>query len=152
VIDKLHQVIQQVMPWEESHLHRFIIKMRGEREVTIATSEKKIALSQYLPDAKEVVYEYDFGDCWRHEIKLKKVISDENGVSYPRCVGGKMACPPEDCGGIYGYYEMLDIINGQDCEEKEEMLEWLGEDFDPNEFDIQEIKFSKRPLCVYAEK
>jgi hypothetical protein len=63
-----------------------------------------------------------------------------------------MACPPEDCGGIYSYYEMLDIINGRDCEEKEEKLKWLGGSFDPNEFDIHEIKFPKRLLCAYAKK
>jgi hypothetical protein len=63
-----------------------------------------------------------------------------------------MACPPEDCGGIYSYYEMLDIINGRDCEEKEEKLEWLSGSFDPNEFDIHKIKFPKRLLCAYAKK
>jgi hypothetical protein len=83
---------------------------------------------------------------------MGEIIECDEKVSYPRCTGGKMACPPEDCGGICGYYEMLDIINGPDCAEKEEAFEWLGGEFDPNEFDSHEISFSKALLCTYAKK
>ncbi|MDR3186957.1 MAG: plasmid pRiA4b ORF-3 family protein [Holosporaceae bacterium] len=158
----LHQVIQLVMPWSESHLHSFAVKAKHGAETLISTpypeddweseDENKVLLHQYLPDAKHVIYEYDFGDSWEHEIKLEKIIESEDKVSYPRCTGGEMACPPEDCGGLYGYYGMLETVNGPDCEEKKEVLDWLGKRFDPKKFDSQKIKFPKALLCTYAKK
>ncbi|MDR1907382.1 MAG: plasmid pRiA4b ORF-3 family protein [Holosporales bacterium] len=151
----LHHVIQQVMPWEDFHLHCFTIKTKGGDKIRISdpfigedsyediTSEEEALLFKYLPDAKSIVYEYDFGDSWEHEIKVDKIVPAKDGVLYPRCTGGEMACPPEDCGGICAYYEMLEILNGEDCEDKVEMLEWLGGGFDPNKFDINDVKILK---------
>ena len=140
---QLHQIIQIVMPWDNSHLHQFMVKTKNPltkksgQEIIIsipedgfdAEPEDEILLHQYLPNTKSIVYEYDFGDSWEHEIKPEKVVNPENDVLYPRCTEGEMACPPEDCGGIYGYYEMLDTINGKNCERKDELLEWLGDRF-----------------------
>lgn len=153
---QLHQIIQAVMFWENYHLHAFKMKI-GRDEIEIqpnengsTAKEKKIYLSEYMEIVKEIIYIYDFGDYWEHKIKLENVKDPEKGVIYPRCIGGKNATPPEDCGGIDGYYDMLNIIKGKDCSSKDEILEWLGEDFDPAEFDASLVKFPKR-LCRVQE-
>jgi len=87
----------------------------------------------------KLIYEYDFGDGWRHKITVQKVHPPEPDVTYPLCLTGKGACPPEDCGGIPGYQRMLDILTRPDSGEREEILEWLGGDFDPEHFDIETV-------------
>jgi len=81
------------------------------------------------------------GDYWDHKIQLEKIIPREKGINYPICIKGKRACPPEDCGGVWGYEELLEIIKDPDHEEYEEMIEWVGEDFDPEYFNPQEVVF-----------
>ena len=65
----------------------------------------------------------------------------KRGARYPVCVGGERACPPEDCGGIWGYEALLEVINDPAHEEHEEMLDWLGGQFDPEQFDSATVKF-----------
>jgi len=86
-------------------------------------------------------YTYDFGDNWEHIIKLEKVLPRDKNINYPVCIGGKRASPPEDCGGVWGYEDFLKIINNPDHEEYEETIEWAGGEFDPEYFDVKEIKF-----------
>ncbi|MEM2135771.1 MAG: plasmid pRiA4b ORF-3 family protein [Candidatus Jordarchaeaceae archaeon] len=71
--------------------------------------EVKIA-DYFSAENRSVDYVYDFGDCWVHKVQLEKILPREEGVDYPRCIGGKRACPPEDCGGVWGYEELLEII------------------------------------------
>ncbi|MBN1412133.1 MAG: plasmid pRiA4b ORF-3 family protein, partial [Spirochaetales bacterium] len=89
----------------------------------------------------KVDYTYDFGDDWNHEVVLEKVLPKESGKRYPVCLDGKRACPPEDCGGVYGYERFLEIIKNPDDEEYKETMAWCDEDFDPDYFDCNEIKF-----------
>jgi hypothetical protein len=84
-------------------------------------------------------YDYDFGDDWKHIIEIEKTLPAEEGVRYPRCVKGERACPPEDCGGPYGYPYFLDKIQDPKHEEHEDTLEWIGGEFDPEEFDLDEV-------------
>lgn len=151
----LHVAIQDAMDWSDYHLHVFEIinpstgleveigipeKEYGEYGDTLDEKRKKIAdyFSMENPTAN---YEYDFGDSWEHKIRLEKILPREKGVNYPRCIGGKRACPPEDCGGIWGYERLLEILKDPKHEEHEEMLEWLGEEFDPELFDPDNIVF-----------
>ncbi len=83
-------------------------------------------------------YEYDFGDGWLHELLLEKVLPFNENTTLPVCLDGKMACPPEDCGGVWGYGNMLEILKNPSHEEYEETLEWVGEEFDPEDFDLAE--------------
>jgi hypothetical protein len=83
--------------------------------------------------------EYDFGDSWLHEILVEKILPREPDARYPRCLTGKRACPPEDCGGIWGYADFLDAIRDPNHPEHEAMLEWIGDDFDPEAFDLQTV-------------
>ena len=102
--------------------------------------EDAITLAEVCPKVKsKLTYEYDFGDGWEHTIEVQKIEEPKPGVEYPVCLAGKLACPPEDCGGIYGYYHMLDVVADPDHEEHDDLVEWLGDDFDPEAFDIDEV-------------
>ncbi len=93
------------------------------------------------------VYEYDFGDGWEHKVVLEKILPLEYSES-PVVIKGKMACPPEDCGGVWGYSDFLDAIQNPKHEEHESMLEWVGGKFDPDEFDVNFINEKLNDLTL----
>ena len=149
----LHVAIQDAMGWDDYHLHEFelVNPLTGLKQ-SIGSPDKEFdrevfsELKQNLVDFfsmenRSAVYTYDFGDNWEHKIQLEKILPREEGVTYPICIKGKRACPPEDCGGIWGYAELLEILGNPNHEEYEEMLEWLGGEFDPEHFDVEEISF-----------
>ncbi|HRV94457.1 MAG TPA: plasmid pRiA4b ORF-3 family protein, partial [Anaerolineae bacterium] len=97
-------------------------------------------LNQIAPGEKtKFVYEYDFGDSWEHVILVEKILPPEPGVHYPRCIKGKRAGPPEDVGGIWGYEDFLEAIKDPKHPQHEAMLEWAGDDFDPEAFDMSGV-------------
>jgi hypothetical protein len=99
----------------------------------------KIEISDLLKKEKDkIIYEYDFGDSWEHDIILEKIDKTGTNKNIPTCLTGKNNCPPEDCGGIWGYSDMLEILKHPDHEEYKEYVEWLGEEFDPKYFDKNE--------------
>jgi hypothetical protein len=101
--------------------------------------ENKYKVSQLLKKEKDTLkYEYDFGDSWEHKIVLEKIIPYDGSVKVPTCIKGKRACPPEDCGGIWGYQNFLEAIQDPSHLEHEEMLEWVGGEFDPELLNIEE--------------
>jgi len=103
-------------------------------------NSRVISLNKILKKPKErILYEYDFGDGWEHEILLAKIIDDDGKNQIPGCIAGKRNCPPDDCGGIWGYKNLLSIISDKNNDEYEEMMEWLGEKFDPEHFSMVEI-------------
>ena len=142
----LHLVIQHAMGWMNYHLHQFIYDRNnyiGDPELlemdNIANS-KEIPLSEFFNKPKmQMEYEYDFGDGWYHELVLEKIIEPAIGKFYPACTAGEKSCPPEDCGSIPGFYNMLEIIKNKKRPEYKEMMEWLGEDYDPDEFDMDQV-------------
>ncbi len=105
--------------------------------------EEKAQISKYFTMSNSKArYEYDFGDSWTHTIKLEKILPAVIGEKYPKCIAGKMACPPEDCGGVWGYYHYLSVLKDPKHEDYEEMSEWMDEDFDPEKFDPIQVVFS----------
>ena len=90
-------------------------------------------------EGKKIIYEYDFGDGWEHNVILETILPFDEKLEYPVCTAGKMNCPPEDYGGIWGYYNMLKILKNPGDEEYETYSEWLGEEFDPERFDQDEV-------------
>ena len=141
----LHCCIQGAMGWCNSHLHQFIIN--GEYygislpdDDMDMEDERPIKLDTVLKNEKaHIMYEYDFGDGWIHRITLEKKLPTDAKQIYPLLIQGKGACPPEDCGGVWGYEDLKEKMSNPDHEEYEEMLEWLGvEEFDPNEFDLKQ--------------
>ena len=142
-LPKFHAVLQATMGWEGGHLHAFRAghESYGEPDEYMddMKSEVKVKLDKLLRKEKDsLVYEYDFGDGWEHKVLLEKIVYDET-IQTPVCIKGKLACPPEDCGGIYGYYDLLDALSDSQHPEHESMLEWLGEGFDPEAFSVEEV-------------
>ncbi|MCE5187449.1 MAG: plasmid pRiA4b ORF-3 family protein [Planctomycetaceae bacterium] len=145
-LDKLHDVIQDVMGWTNTHLHSFIA---GDDEYSVldpdddmddTMDERKGRLSDLVRRPRErFIYTYDYGDNWEHVVELVEIKEPQKGVKYPVCLDGRRACPPEDCGGALGYEELLEILDDPDHEEHEDRLEWLGGEFDPEAFDIKEV-------------
>jgi len=143
--EQLHRIVQAAMGWEDCHLHEFLV---GEERIGPRTPdpfgfgdeaetrpEASIRLRDMLGRRKKFRYWYDFGDDWWHEVAVEKRLpaAPEDDLS-PRLVTGKHACPPEDCGGPWGYAELLATLADPKHPQHEEMLEWAG-DLDPEVFD-----------------
>ncbi len=141
----LHDIIQAVMPWEDTHLYQFRMGKRTFSEpdpynpdVEDADSEE-VLLSEVLTAPKQkLTYLYDFGDGWMHTILLEEIEPFDLDTIYPQCIEGKRACPPDDCGGHPGYANMLEALKDTEHSEHELYLDWLGDNFDPEAFDVDE--------------
>ena len=144
-LHKLHQILQVVMGWTNSHLYRFDIASAhfGEPDPEYGTEMKDSRRAKLsvlaLGEKDKIIYEYDFGDSWLHEILIEKALPAEPKIRYPVCLAGKGACPPEDCGGIWGYNDLLKIIKDPSHEQYDEIMEWLGGEFDPDKFELDEV-------------
>jgi hypothetical protein len=144
-LDDLHKIIQTAMGWTNSHLNQFISgrTFYGNPnddefgDMNLKDSKKYKVLKVLKSEGSSIIYEYDFGDGWEHEIKVEKIYKDEN-IIHPICIGGKRNCPLEDSGGIWGYEEKLEIIKDKKHEDYEEIAEWMGPDFDPDYFDLDD--------------
>jgi hypothetical protein len=146
-LGELHDVIQIAMGWQNCHMHQFLLNGKYYGQVTSGDfdleveDEDGIRLSQIFTGRKKprIVYEYDFGDSWRHEITLEKTLEPEIKVKYPRCLEGERACPPEDCGGPWGYADFLVAIGDPKHPDHRDMQEWIGGRFDPEKFLVVEV-------------
>jgi hypothetical protein len=150
----LHAIIQAAMGWWDYHLHQFIV---GETYYGVPDpdyddylemhDEEEVTLAQVAPrEGVKFRYEYDFGDGWLHQVLVEKVLPPEPGQSYPVCVKGRRACPPEDVGGMWGYQDFLEAIQDPNHEEHEEYLEWVGGEFDPEAFDLDGVNVALSDL------
>ena len=155
-LEVLHDVLQLAMGWTDSHLHEFRV---GPKRFGVpdpedqlmglpgVSNERSAHLFKVLGKAgAKARYTYDFGDNWEHAIVVEKVLPPEPGVAYPICVGGKLRCPPEDCGSIPGYYNLLEVIRDPTHEEHEDMLAWLGGSYDPEAFSVDDVNRRLAPL------
>ena len=151
-LGQLHHILQNVMDWESYHLHQFIVGRTyyGEPHPDYGSdmrNESRVRLNQIVTGEKfKFVYEYDFGDSWEHLLLIEKILPPESGQHYPVCVKGRRACPPEDVGGVWGYYGFLEAIRDPDHPEHEDYLEWIGGEFDPKAFDLDEVNRRLRAL------
>lgn len=142
----LHRIIQRAFGWSDSHLHVFRTPYGafGVADEELGhRAEKPVTLEQVAPGAGDrMAYVYDFGDDWEHDIVVEKLF-DRQAVTYPRCTGGRRAAPPDDCGGVWGYAALVEILSDPGHPEHEERLEWLGlrsaDDFRPAFFDAAEV-------------
>lgn len=142
---EFHNVIQIVMGWYNEHLFQFM-----GRESIITNPDfidygevidiHDFFLNDYFEDAgDQIQYEYDFGDTWIHDIVLEKIINGKENDDVPKCLTGKRNCPPENCGGVFGYEDLVKVMADENHPEFEEMVEWYGERFDPEFFDLDEV-------------
>ena len=152
----LHDIIQISMGWQNEHLYSFskgdihiddegVVESEAvddirdlftdvfsnRRNKHLSSAETPIA--RFLNEAKDkFMYEYDFGDSWLHQISVSKVMEDDPSIKHPVCKTAKRACPPEDCGGVYGYSLIMKAFGAEEKdEEDEEYIDWVDEDFDP---------------------
>ncbi len=148
-LDRLHDVIQIAMGWTNSHLHQFVgaggvyrshSEDLWELDDDDANDEEDHAVADLVrrPKAK-FVYEYDFGDGWLHDVTLEKILPPDPAFKHPVCVAGKNACPPEDCGGMPGYLNLLRTLANPKEPEHESMKEWLGGEWDASAFELDKI-------------
>jgi hypothetical protein len=152
----LHVAIQDSMGWLDSHLHAFRIanpKTGKMDEIGIPDDDPfddelvflpgwELRIAEYfIEPGDNCEYEYDFGDSWEHEVVLEGILLKEPKAKYPKCIGGAQACPPEDCGGVHGYQEMLKIIRTPSHGEHKSMIEWLGGKYDPKAFNPNIVRF-----------
>jgi hypothetical protein len=142
-LDRLHRVVQAAMGWQDCHMHSFSAGATtyGRPDLGLASrDERSVTVGEVATvEGGRLGYTYDFGDGWEHEIVVEAATVAEPGVRYPACAGGEGACPPEDCGGAWGYRRLREALADPSHDEHEGMLKWLGlekaTDFDPARFD-----------------
>ncbi|HSJ57217.1 MAG TPA: plasmid pRiA4b ORF-3 family protein [Anaerolineae bacterium] len=151
----LHDIIQVAFGWLDYHLHQFIV---GDAfygvpdpdylDYVDMRDEEHVTLSEILAgEGFRFRYEYDFGDGWMHLIEVEKVLAPEPDQLYPVCIKGRRARPPEDVGGIWGYQNFLEAIRDPEHDEHESYLEWIGGEFDPEAFDLDEVNQALEALA-----
>ena len=152
----LHVAIQDSMGWLDYHLHVFKVREPGSGELdqigipdddpfeddALVLPGWRIPTTEYFRQPGDRAdYEYDFGDGWEHEVLLEAIALRVPRTKYPVCLDGAGACPPEDCGGVHGYEEMLRVLRDPTDEEHESMLVWVGGRYDPKAFDPKKVRF-----------
>lgn len=155
-LSRLDRIIQTAMGWTNSHLHTFTAggvvysEPSAEWEEPVR-NERRTRLGQIVKEEGEAfVYEYDMGDSWRHQVLVEEVRVGSDETAGPVCLSGARACPPEDCGGIHGYYSTLEILRNPRHEEYQNTKTWIesmtGGPFDPDAFDIDVVNAALRAL------
>jgi hypothetical protein len=143
-LGEFHEILQMAMGWSNTHLHSFDVggveysEPSPDDDWRDFRDEDTITVAQALPREKaSLIYEYDFGDRWEHKVVLEKILPAE-GRTGVQCLAGRRACPPEDCGGPWGYQHLLEVRESPDDPESRELLEWAG-DLDPEHLDLEEL-------------
>ncbi len=165
-LDRLHLTLQAALGWTNSHLYEIRAKDVGFGFLDPDGSDglldaRKARLIDVLEDAgiKTLRYLYDFGDGWEHTIKIERLTDPEPNVAYPRLIEAAGRCPPEDVGGPWGYGDLIEALQDPGHERHAEMREWVGEEFDPQQFDAEALKadvaalakrWSKKPASKKA--
>lgn len=144
-LTRLHDMLQILMGWQDYHLYCFDVDGVEYTDPDLIEDDiyelghedgSKVKLCQVLAEVgNECLYRYDFGDNWEHTLLLEQICDPTPGERYPICLGGARSCPPEDCGGIGGYAELLRVLAAPSDEEYEDMKRWVGPHFDPEKFD-----------------
>ena len=147
----LHVAIQDSMSWRDYHLHAFrvvgsedvigIPDKEGDDPLETKPGWKLRVHDYFTAECPLAVYEYDFGSAWVHEIRFEGVHEAESGVVYPLCLDGARHRPPEDCGGVDGYHDLLNVLADPSHADFDSKLEWVGGSFDAEQFETNEIQF-----------
>ena len=146
-LDAVHDIVQAAMGWQDSHLWEFVVDrqsygppMEDAWGETRGKAASAVRLRDLLsPGKTRISYTYDFGDSWEHRLIVSDVRPGDSGTAYPRFVGGERNGPPEDCGGIPGFYDMLDARADPKHPDHADIGEWLG-DYDPDELAVASIE------------
>ena len=145
---QLHDVLQVAMGWQDGHLHEFSAGGRrfGPQDPDdqfmaddVGDERKVRVFGLFGRTGAKALYTYDFGDTWEHSIVLEKRLLAAPNTIYPICTDGQLACPPEDCGGVPGFYDLLDALRDPKHEEYQELRDWVDDDYDPEVFSIEAV-------------
>ena len=157
----LHVAIQDAMGWLDYHLHLFHVRNPGTgglEQIGIPDDDPyldeppclagwEVPIGRYFAKEGDTAsYEYDFGDGWRHTVTLEAIDTIRKGERRLACLGGERRCPPEDCGGIHGYAELLEVMADVSHAEHAAMLQWLGGAYDADAFSVSDVKFDDPKL------
>lgn len=151
-LTRLHDCIQVAFDWFDYQTHQFVVddlrfgnpsrkdevQVEDDRDVTLADLE--------LASRDRLLYEYHFGEGWQVDIRVEKTVAIEKGTTYPVCIAGDRAGPPEDCGGLEAFHDMLACIKEPHTDLGREWLEWLGPTYDPVACDLEKINKGLRKL------
>ena len=143
---QLHDAVQTAMGWQGGHMHEFRAGQRyfdpeyRSMGMDPVENERTVRLSGVLrKTGPKLIYTYDLGNSWEHAIVLEKQLPVDPNTSYPVCTDGQLACPPDDCGGIPGFYDLVEAIADPNHKQHKELRDWLGYDFDPLAFSIDSV-------------
>jgi hypothetical protein len=160
---ELHHIIQIAFNWWNYHLYQFVINDKlyktrtryGNPELLDdpeAIDDRSTLLSSILFNEKDtLIYEYDFGDSWKHLIKLEKIIQIGK-IKHLKCTAGKLNTPPEDCGGVPGFYNFVEIMSDKKSRDYKSTKKWYGGEFDPTSFNIVKINENLEKLTDFIKE
>lgn len=139
-LGELHDVLQISLGWNDSHLHAFRVGAKeygpiDEEDDRRIIDEESITLDEIARKQKKLVYLYDFGDGWEHDVVIEKTVAEPTALE---CLDGGRAAPPDDCGGPGGYEDLVAILADPKDPRHDEMMEWSS-NFEPERFDVDEI-------------
>jgi Plasmid pRiA4b ORF-3-like protein len=148
----LHAALLRGTGWQGGHLHEFIFADANYGRIEPGwdppdgvLEEAPVTLQEALGSGKTFIYVYDYGDNWRHKVKVEKIVKLDAPLSSAVCLDGENACPPEDVGGAPGYEEFLAALADPTNPEHEELKYWIGGSFDLKAFDVAEINERLKP-------
>lgn len=146
---RLHEYLQAAMGWTNSHLRCFEVGdarygMQFDEYPEGELNERDVTVLRAVDEHRTFRYEYDFGDSWEHEITVERVARTRRGIQRAICLDGASACPPEDCGGPYGYRHLLEVLADASHPDHEELLDWVGGPVDPSLFDVVDVNVALR--------
>ena len=153
-LGELAPILEAAMGWLGTHLHLLDVDgtWYGARDPEWARDvldENRFRLGGVLPAVgSKMRWDYDFGDGWEHDVLVEAISPSERGVEYPVCLAGRRACPPEDCGGPWGYADLLKALADPAHPDHQQLREWAPPDFDPARFDLEETNLAIRSFCL----
>lgn len=151
-LSRLHDSIQITFDWFDYQTHTFTLDdLRfgnpSKVDSVVVEDDRDVTLGDLgLANRDRLVYDYHFGEGWQVEVKIEKVVPREKNVAYPWCIGGERAGPPEDCGGLEAFHDMLACVKQPETELGREWAEWLGPEYDPLVCDLDKINKGLRKL------
>lgn len=155
---ELHHAIQIAFGWRNYHLYSFNMDDQAIGNPDLVEDEeiindKTIFINQVFQKKGDVLqYEYDFGDGWMHKITVEAINPNDAEIKNTVCIDGRMACPPEDCGGIPGYENLKEAMKDKKHPEHDDLIMWLGKSFDPEEFYLQKVNKELKKIKTYIKE
>ncbi len=158
-LNDLHSVIQAAMGWENAHLFQFHVGretiagpgMGGDGARPVSAGRVQLG-DLAARGIKRFGYVYDMGDNWEHTIRIEKLLSADPAATYPRLIAGALRCPPEDCGGIPGFYAFLGAVGDPNHPDHGDRIDWYGDAFDPDRFDAARINKDLRRIAARRKR